>query len=105
MNPPALTLRLSPCLEGRYTFIDLQGAMLTLTIEPKKLRILLKLLCAWNIVPVDVVLCADGTKAGTCWREIWEEALSYVRGRHVYQLRFAPYRGRPGGEEEDAHVF
>jgi hypothetical protein len=51
------------------------------------MRSLLNVLSWWSGAPVDVALFVDGTNAGSCWIEVWDDVLAHIRGRHLYQLR------------------
>jgi hypothetical protein len=82
MNTPRLTFRLRPLFDGAYTQISLQGPVATVP-QPREVRRLMSLLWLWHGRPLHVVLCADGTNAGGCWLEIWEDVLGRVPGRHL----------------------
>jgi len=82
MDATRLTLRLRPLFDGAYTQISLRGPVATVP-QPREVRRLMSLLWLWHGRPLDVVLCADGTNAGACWLEIWEDVLGRVPGRHL----------------------
>jgi len=42
----------------------------------------MSILWLWHGSPVDVVLCVDGTNAGACWLEIWDDLLGRVPVHH-----------------------
>src|SRR5262245_60772092 len=86
MNNTPLTLELRPLHGGAYTHSTLRGPLATVP-QPKELRRLMSVLWLWQGGAVDVVLCVDGTCAGSRWLEIWDEALRHVRARQR-DLRF-----------------
>ncbi len=82
MNAPRLTFTLRPLFDGAYTQLALQGPVATVP-QPLEVRRLMALLWLWHGRPLDVVLCVDGTNAGACWLEIWEDVLGRVPGHHL----------------------
>lgn len=81
-----LILELRPWRDGAHTLVNLRGTMETVA-KSTEMRSLLKVLSWWSGAPVDVVLCVDGTNAGSCWIEVWDQVLAHIRGRHLYRLR------------------
>ena len=83
-----LTLELRPYhAGGMYTQISLRVTMETV-VDPAEMRCLLQILSRWSGGPVDIALCVDGTNAGSCWLELWDDVMAHIRGRRLYQLRF-----------------
>jgi hypothetical protein len=75
---------LRPLHQGAYTQITLSGPVATVP-QLRQVRRLMSVL--WHGGPIDVVLCADGTNAGACWLEIWEDVLGRVPARRL-DLRY-----------------
>jgi hypothetical protein len=82
LDPTRLTLRLRPLHQGAYTQITLSGPVATVP-QLRQVRRLMSVLWLWHGGPIDVVLCADGTNAGACWLEIWEDVLGRVPARRL----------------------
>ncbi len=80
MDPTPLTLKLRPLHDGAYTEITLSGPIATAPQAPD-LRKLLSVLWLWHGDPIDVALCVDGTNAGACWLEVWDDVLGRVPDR------------------------
>jgi len=82
MNTTRLTFTLRPLFDGAYTQLSLQGPVATVP-QHGEVRRLMSLLWLWHGHPLDVVLFADGTNAGACWLEIWEDVLGRMPDRHL----------------------
>jgi hypothetical protein len=80
MDPTPLTLKLRPLHDGACTEITLTGPIVTAPQAPD-VRKLLSLLRLWHGGRIDVVLCVDGTNAGACWLDVWDDVLGRVPGR------------------------
>ena len=80
MDPTPLTLKLRPLHNGAYTEVTLLGPIVTAPQVPD-VRKLLSVLWLWHGGAIDVVLCVDGTNAGACWLDVWDDALGRVPGR------------------------
>ena len=86
MDQTPLTLELRPLHRGAYSQITLKGPVATVP-QALQVRRLMSILWLWHGSPVDVVLCVDGTNAGACWLEIWEDVLGRVPVHHL-NLRY-----------------
>jgi len=81
MDQTPLTLELRPLHRGAYSQITLKGPVATVP-QALQVRRLMSILWLWHGSPVDVVLCVDGTNAGACWLEIWDDLLGRVPVHH-----------------------
>jgi hypothetical protein len=86
MDQTPLTLELRPLHRGAYSQITLKGPVATVP-QALQVRRLMSILWLWHGSPVDVVLCVDGTNAGACWLEVWEDVLGRVPDHHL-NLRY-----------------
>ena len=80
MDPTPLTLKLRPLHAGAYTEITLSGPIVTAPQAPD-VRKLFSVLWLWHGGRIDVALCVDGTNAGACWLDVWDDVLGRVPGR------------------------
>ena len=86
MADTELSLELRPWRGGSDTRVDLRGTMATVAQRKEEQR-LLRMRSCWSGAPVDVALCVDGTKSGSCWLETWDDILARTRGHHLGGMR------------------